>query len=772
MDHLPEWWFRGPFAKKRLRDPFRPYTKSRIGSAKDIAISKQALMVHYSTVAADNKFDDAARMLLEKYDRLPGMNKATRELVFGKRGRPRPGRAYKVTVPGAKGEPVEQVMRGIQYQPGNVMYRTFAVDEKLLAQSLEDALLMPAAEAERIAASGMDEILKFLEDVGPRGGNAIREVLAVGGYNQTYMVPEAIYNRMTKLRDPAMYIPGLYTLMGVTSFWKRFTLSPMGAGLPFHVANFLGDSEKLYLTAPGALKDIPSALKIMWNMNPAKKRTIFGNLSELEKYAESIVHSKDVLGSGLMREYVQIAPGDPRQWMKLFERAGSMREALLRVAMTVHQAKRHRAGKALLAPQFKHVLPNLDPESAIGFVGRGFATDYLAVPDFYRRYGRGLLVPFGTFWQRNLADHAAYVKNAPAWFTAKVVAPRVALWYHNNHGDPADPNSNRYVEERLPDWLRRRTHINFKAFDKDGDGIPDTSWCLAPELPVEMAGKFLGLDTIGEKVTLMRQGLITPAQAAKQMLWDVGAGPFRVSHDLMSPMIKVMEGWLTNRDPFTGQRIVPEGYEKIPEVRARKYGEFMVGQLLTPVGNLIGARKEGSPIDEVLSRKISLFRGMGLREVNLAAEEARDTIRIVRDTEAILARASWKLEQEYIKGDMEPAEFFFSGTATRIQSDALAEGVFVTPLDILEMLTSPTVRIDRLEVLKKREKDKAKYREYLLEQNELLKMRAWDHAFGSPRAIRIKVIERILEAQPHRTADDVFDYTGTPRQSPTLGTGP
>jgi len=220
---------------------------------------------------------------------------------------------------------------------------------------------------------------------------------------------------------------------------------------------------------------------------------------------------------------------------------------------------------------------------------------------------------------------------------------------------------------------------------------------------------------------------------------------------------------LAVQDPFTKQPIVPEGYENIPEVRARRYGEFMVGQLLTPVGNMIGARREGSPIDEVLSRKISLFRGMGLREVNLAAEEARDTIRIVRDTEAILARASWKLEQEYIKGDMEPDEFFFSDTATRIQKDALAEGVFVTPVDVLEMLTS--------EVLKKRERDKAKYSELLREQNELLKMRAWDHAFGSPRAIRIKVLERIMEAQPHRTADDVFDYTGTPRQSPTLGTG-
>jgi len=229
-------------------------------------------------------------------------------------------------------------------------------------------------------------------------------------------------------------------------------------------------------------------------------------------------------------------------------------------------------------------------------------------------------------------------------------------------------------------------------------------------------------------------------------------------------MIKVMEGWMTNRDPFTRQRIVPEGFENVPEVMARRYGEFMVGRLLTPVGHLVGTMREGAPIEEALSRKIDLFRGMGIREVNLKAEEARDMIRIARDTAAIISRSVWKLENEYITGDAEPEEFFFGETARRVQEDAMSENVFVTPLDVLEVLMNPRVRTDRLRTLMRREKDPNVKRELLREYNQLLEMRSWDYIHATPRAARMRIFERIMEAQHYRTSDDVFDYTGTPRE--------
>ncbi len=654
------------------------------------------------------------------------------------------------------------------------------MDEKLLAQSLEDALLMPAHEAELVAAGGMDEILKFLDDVGPRGGNAIREVLAMGGYNKTYLVPDAIYNKMVRIKEPGFYFPGIYTLMGVTSFWKRFTLSPVGAGLPFHVQNIIGDLESLYRTAPGAMRETPLALKILWNLNPAKKRTVWGELTDFEEYVMKVMLDKDTLGAGFMNQYVDLMGSDPAKWanpmrwVRAAERGGALRESILRIAMTAHQLRRGVAGKSLVGREFSKVIAGLDMESGAAYIGRNFAADYIAIPDWYRRLGRGLLVPFGTFWQKNAANYAAYAKNAPGWFTAKFIAPRVALHAYNNSGERDDPKSPVWVEERLPDWIRQRDHFNFPAFDADGDGEPDTAVTVAPELPFSMASRFMGFDTLGEKVTLMRQGLLTPKQAAKQQLLDTLFGAPRVAHDLMSPMVKIMEGMLTNKDPFTGRTIVPEDMRGVPEAEMRYRGEFMVSQLLTPVGRFIGTMRAGDHWSEALKQKVSLFRGMGIREVNLKAEEARDRIAIARDSEAIINRADYKLEEEYIHSDTELDEwdFFNSDVAKRIQQEALDENVFVTPQDVLDILIKPQVRIKRLEVLKKRARTNEEKKAYLLEQNQLRTMHSLKVVAETATAARLRTVEKILQAQPVRSKGDVFDYSKVEPPRRRLGRGP
>lgn len=782
MDHMPEWWYRGPFSKRRLRDPFRPYIKERVGSAKDIAIDKEALLVHFSTVRADNLFDDAAEFLLNKYDRVNSLGTAAKQQLFGNKMTPKPGKAYTVRDVDAAGNAIDRAFRGFQYKPGNVMYRTLAVDEKLLADAIEDALLLPADQAERVAASGMDEILTFLEDVGPRGGNAIRQVLALGGYNKTYLLPEAIYNKMVRLKQPMTYIPLIYELMGVTSWWKRFTLSPFGAGIPFQITNFIGDSEALFRTAPGAMRKVPSALKIMWNINPAKERKLWGELTDAEQVLTRLIHDKHVVGSGLMREFAELKlsrpedwfrlMADPREWMRMWERGSSQREAILRVAMTAFQYEHYLKYGKFKAPEFAKAIAGLDPESAAAFIGRNFAVDYLATPDWYRRFGRGLLTPFGTFWQRNAVNYAAYAKNAPGWFTAKFIAPRALLHFNNNMENHPVFGDLRYVEERLPDWIRRRTHLNLPAFDFDGDGEPDTAYIVAPELPADMALQFLGIDRLAEKIILMRQGDMTPVQAAKQQLMDTGVGFLRVADDLMGPMVKIMQAFKSGKHPFTGRPIVPPEFDNVPEAQLRYWGEFLAGQMLTPVGHLIGTMREGAPIREALQRKVSLFKGMGIREVNLKAEEARDRMRIVKDTEAWLRRAEYRLDEAYIKGDMEPEEFYGSEEARQIQEDALLMGVFVTPADVLELLTDPSVRIKRLQVLERRATDKEEKKAYRREWNQLLQMVSWRSLKGSPRSIRMKALERIMKAQSSRSAEDVFDYTGLPKPgAPKLKTG-
>jgi hypothetical protein len=207
LDFLPEWWTGSPFKPRRVKQAFRPYTKKRLGSVRDIAISEDALSTHYATVFADNMMDDWALKTLEKYDLLPKLTKEQKAAL----GRIKPHGYYDVG---------ETRYRGFQFIPGNMLYRAEAANHHLLVEALEDAGLdverllkktTGEVDINRILEGGADAAIEYiisrppaeqeamlesyLQDVGPRGGNALRSVLAVGKYHRVYVVPEPMYEK-------------------------------------------------------------------------------------------------------------------------------------------------------------------------------------------------------------------------------------------------------------------------------------------------------------------------------------------------------------------------------------------------------------------------------------------------------------------------------------------------------------------------------------------------------------------------------------------------
>lgn len=664
MEYTPDWMLDSnfkPHLPSSIHKPYRRYVKQRTGSAKEISLSPEALRTHFASIYADNMLDDWAMAKIDAEDlwtRLakPGMSdddiKAARIAVFGEaNGRvitPKPGQRYHV-------DGIEEPFVGYQYQRGNNLYRETAVNRSVLGHVLEDALLMDPNAAELVAsqldidaiAKGAmpDELKKLIEGAGDRGGNLLKTVLAVGKANRTYVVPESIAKAMQNYKNNSLFqIPALYDIMKFTSIWKGLTLSPVGAGIPFQMGNLSGDMFNLYRTAPGAIKEFPFAFKLLKDLNKPQK-LIDDTWSPFQKKVLTVALEKDVLGSGFAAEYARVNTiYHPVHWNRAFQKLGALREASTRVAMLSHQMKLFERTGKFHAPEFQKVLYDaagnlkLDPDSAAAFIARNFTVDYDALPLWYNQIIRGAAFPFMTFWHKNAENWAKYIWNDPKGFSAKFVAPRVMAHVWNTRMFPD-------VEAALG-GLRRRGHLNLARIDIDGDGIPDYGIVLAPQLPVDMAGQWFGLDRLEEKLTLAmpldRDGdgiveppLFTPREVAEMHLKDMGLGVPRMLGKLAGPLGQYIIGRLANKDLRTGQPLLPYSVKEMPPGQARKYyAKYALSLIVTPAGQYMrdsfypGSRENLSMFDvmginlsptarTLLTGPLDFFRGAGIFVIDL-----------------------------------------------------------------------------------------------------------------------------------------------------------
>jgi hypothetical protein len=750
LEYQPTFWDKAPFRARKVRQATRPYTKTRAGSPRDIAISEDALYVHYAQVFADNMQDDWGIAQLKKRDIAPNMTKEQRKLVFGERMRPRPHGIYEV---GGK------KYRGYQFVPGNIVHRDVIANPTLLGYSIEDALLTDTEEVNRIfrlpQEEQFDEMMRYLENVGPRGGNALRSGRVIEGYNRVYVVPEAIYDKMGKFKDQAANAWWLYSLMGFTGWWKKWTLSPFGAGIPFQLGNLFGDGYNLYRTAPGAFKETDTAWHIVWNLS-AEKRV---NLSDWSKYVLRVAEDKDIFGAGFFSEYAQVHPAvSLKGFMAKWQRLGALRESWLRLAMLSYQLKRVNAGLGVIAPEFQDVIKHLDPESGAAYAARGFTVDYMAIPDWYRRYMRGMAFPFATFWQKNAVNWARYAKGAPAEFTAKFLAPQAAIWSWNNMimGD---------VERKLGFW-RMRPHFNIRGFDDTGDGEPNRAWVWSLDTPIDMAAQWIGLHLMADKLTRIKYGYMTPKEAALEQIFDSGLHAVPdLAERLLSPLAQIFTGMKTNRDPFTKQEIVPKELMGLPSHEKMRYWmPFAAEKLMVPFSQFMRSSeaderlfgfitKPGDIVHAaekyVLDGPLDVPRGLGFRSIDLNQTEDRQFAAMMRDETSRWAKAIHGFEVKYLMDRRGVGEYMGSPEFAKLYKRSIEEGLTINPADVMKRLSSPRVQIERVQEMMERASGDEK-RQLQRKLDALLKLRRAQSAVRVPKAARMKLLKRLQEIRKRR----------------------
>ena len=725
IEYLSDW-FEALFLPRRLREPFQYYTFERKGSVKDIAISETAIYAHFATIKVHHMLNDwsvGPRGVLPKNDVLPNLSADEKLSLFGPSRKPRT-RSYEIA--GKK-------YRGIQYRPGNMFYKAYIANPELLMKAIDNATVVDSQELLDIldlpTEERLDRIMDYLSDIGPRGGKALHIGRVVGPYNKVYVVPEAIANKMQHFKEGAQNIPGLWQMNRALKWWKSTAVGPFVGGVSFQVANWVGDAGNLRGNV-GALnpRNLNNATTILKHLRPDDR----DKLTPWQKHVLKVSEDKDLFGSGFLYEYAAIQPiASLKGFMKRWQRLSGIRETHLRLAMLDYQLGRVNSGRSVYAPEFRDIISRLDPESGAAFVAREFGGDYAAVPNWWKQWGSGMAVPFGTWFQRSTKNWALYAKNSPGWFAAEMGVPVVGAWAYNNFVYPD-------IEGALPQYVREGWHVILPfGIERDEDGTPTSAYVLRPQLPHTVAASFLGLHQFADKITKVRMGRMTPKEAAKQQLIDSGLAPFKFSARLLNPLISATVSIARNKDSFTGREIVPRELANIPDYEkwARYYGPYFIAQMVLPYGQFLrgldDSQRRGLFPDvdgaetafKQYIRKMtvdSFARGLGYRRIDLRSSRARELQEATRKARGLWGKTMYELENAYKGTDGDVTAFLQSPKTIKALGNARSRNIIIGEDQIISILQSPRVQIDLLNRKIRQTFDKDKKREWEKQREQWL----------------------------------------------------
>lgn len=660
-----------PGLPSKLKRPSRPYTRKRVGSAKNIDTDYIDVMYrHLTKVRLDNLIEDFATKTAEKYDLSNMVPKDAAVNIFGEGGRPLPGRTYSL--------PDGRRAKGWQLDPGNIRYRGLTVNEKLWTEAVVSDMT----------------VAEFANLQGPAGGAAVREGLITGGKHKVYLLDAPIADRLSRFREPRREGIVMGILAPPTRLWKRIVLD--FAGIAFQLQNLAGDLLNLYREDPKALLYLPIASWAMRsNASPSLKA-----MTELA-YNQRVIQTSGIFGGEVLGQlpnprlsrktaHLQGLKGELTYWnpLRWWEVFSAYRESIPRLAKFMADSDRIKRGESVVTRTVD--IKGLTPIDAAGKVARNFTVDYGAVTEMFKGEIRSVLFPFATFYVENTKNWAKYVVKNPGDAAIKFGIPLAAMWTWNNTGD------RRAIEAALPEWQRTIPHIITGWKTEDGKPI-----IVAMQTPLDMAAAIGGIDKIPMYLTDIRNGKMTKEQAAEAVVKDVVLAVPRESRQLVTPVIKVFDGLLSNRDPFTKRRIVPSGVEGSAQEKQLQI-EYALEQLFTPYGAYIRSarqREPGEPLLRALTRgPFDVKRAFGIREVDLERAEMGAQYGRIDTAEAVYKTKINHLVEAYITSQVSGDNSIIMETAKRMNEnhpgDPVWNSVKILPKSLIAKTKALWVQIE------------------------------------------------------------------------------
>ena len=641
-----------------LPQPARPrhrtYLRKRTGSEKAIRVGLETISQNWGTVHSDNMYED---FMLKDLDQI---DNASREALRQHFGKDAAEKMFKGLQPHNQ-IPVEKGMyRVVQFEPGRYMFPGLVADPNLLRESLFDA----AIDVDRLLSLPPDEQEKmldsYLQEAGPRGGDAVRRAIILGRYKRLYVVPQEVSWRLNSMRAIKPLQPFLRQIARGTSLWKGITLGWAAVPYTTFQALFI-DGPMQFLTAPGSIWKIPRAFNMMRHLHKLSVDPASMGPSIQKTY--EIARDEGVFDSGFLREYMMLKP----DWKKLSTylstpaRLGAKRELLNRVAMVDYQwHERVAKGKPIEAIHFEKRIKHLTPEQQVGYVARRFTTDFEDLPGWYRDFFRNAIFPFITGSHKGSQTLASLLGNMmrkrKLRFVGSVLAPIAAVYLWNN------TSWRKKIRDRLG-WGGGRLYSTILyGWDDNNDGEKNRVLIWSPRTAIDEAGEWVGMDKTlrrlralrrkSESKTLRRHHL---EDFAMQTLKETIGGVPRKGHELMTPLLQIAEGLSTNIDPFSKTQVMPPEVIDTP-AEAMYSINYIMKKLASPIENLARTKKGGNieqkgpanwgslarRIAGSIGRQVSPFRALGFRVIDLddirGSEERHEKRQLVNARRGFMRR--------------------------------------------------------------------------------------------------------------------------------------
>jgi len=756
LDYKPDWFESSPFIPRKLREPFEWYTKTRRGGPRRYSTDERTLKASFAIMQADDMFDDWAigpKGVLPKYDIMPGLAEEKKLALFGQYKKPKPGKVYPAS---ETGFPKDYM--AVQYQPGRVHYSAYIADPNLLMKAIENMSTIDVDEMAKIFAlpeeEQFDAIMNYLSDVGPRGGSALRIGKVIGQYRKTYLVPKAIGEKMQFFKDGPANIPGLFEVNRAVRRWKKFAIGPYGGGLPFQLRNLTTDAiaGTLHNSDFGRPRHLQNAGAVLKSFRPDLRE----DLTPFQQNMLIKAEEKDVIGSGLMFEINRAVHGvtTSQGFNQKYQRISGMREALFRLSMFSAELERIQKGMPPGVASFRHITDHLDPVSGAAFNAREFGGDYAAVPDYWRRYVTGGVFPFATWYAKMGRNTGWAIRHTPKEFVAKWVAPLVGTYAWNNL-------AMRDVEEALPAWQRQIPHLILPfGVKRDKKGKPIEAITVSVEHPINVLGQFMGLHTLPEKVTLVREGVLTPEEAAKWQLHDMGMGPAGFGKRLLSPFIRLMHDLPANKDSFKNRLIVPPELKGIPDYEKYRYWvPYTLESLIVPFSQFTKTIRDEDRLFSTIPEPAKMgdafenyfkkgpgdfWRGLGIRRNDLRGAREKDMMLLMARSRGRYFQVLYEYENAFKNSDGDIEKFISSDKTAQVQERAQELGMADLRIPQLRrLLLSPRVQFelaDRQLQFAKTAEEKEKLRD---KKAKMRKFRALEGRMGLPEGILADYIKRL-----------------------------
>jgi len=411
-----------------------------------------------------------------------------------------------------QGEPLPDGYKEQVILPGRFYYRVGGVTEDL---------------ATALIAQDLQTVQDILEAKDEKGMAAVKKVLALGK-KRSYIVREEVAQQTLDMPTAPVSDHPLYkAVASFNTFTKRQILFNPLYAIPFHVTNFIGDSHKVLVAMPGALKS--GGMVGYWQaikaahagqkpalFAEAQKRGVIGSgwLGVDVKKVEALIPELERAEvSGGLKE----AENKAKRLYNAMNTLGQSREDWLRYATFKYLVDQQNKGVDITRFALKdvQVVRGLQGYDKAAKIARDILGDYAAIgksgvflsdtaAPFYRWMHLNL-----PWWPRMIAEYAKRGEAGrllAAMMAAMAPYLITTLW---NYSD----DDRRKMEEKLPPWKRWNFHIIAGG----------KTWSIP--LPIDDVLNFLGIPENIADFQSYQKGLIDFPQLVGRIAVNMAVSP-------------------------------------------------------------------------------------------------------------------------------------------------------------------------------------------------------------------------------------------------------